>query len=125
MKTTLNHLHHQNTDWLRELDFYKQEVGVLTSRLEEVASANTAMEVAQNVEHFQNKFIILSEQLDVLTHDIKLKEEALQLVIRTKPEHIDEKSAQPDQSTLKRVNDFTKNMADTRFEFNRFLSETL
>lgn len=125
MKTTLNHLHHQNTDWLRELDFYKQEVELLTKRLEEVAGANTGMEVSQNIEHFQNKFILLSEQLDILNHDIKLKEEALQLVIATKPEHIDEKTAQPDHATLKRVNDFVKNMADTRFEFNRFLSEAL
>lgn len=125
MKTTLNHLHHQNADWLRELDFYKQEVALLTERLEEVASANTSMKVGQNVEHFQNKFIILKEQLDVLNHDIKLKEEALQLVIKTKPEHIDEKSALPDDVTQKRINDFMKNMADTRFEFNRFLSQAL
>lgn len=125
MKTTLNHLHHQNTDWLRELDFYKQEVALLTERLEEVASANTAIEVMQNVEHFQNKFIVLKEQLDVLSHDIKLKEQALQLVIKSKPEHIDEKTSMPDHATLKRLNDFVKNMADTRFEFNRFLSETL
>lgn len=38
MKASINSLHHQETDWLRELEFYKQEISVLTNRLEEVAA---------------------------------------------------------------------------------------
>ncbi len=125
MKTTLNNLHHQNTDWLRELDFYKHEMSVLTKRLEEVAKANTAMAVAQQVEHFQNKFIIIDEQLDILTHDVKIKEQVLMQVVETKPEHIDEKAVVPDSEMQNRVNDLFKNIGDTRFEFNRFLAEVM
>lgn len=118
-------MHHQNSDWLRELDFYKHEIGVLTTRLEEVSKANTGIDVNKKVEHFQNKFIVLNEQLDILNHDIKLKEEALELIIETKPEHIDEKAVQPNDIMLNRVNDLTKVIADTRFNFNKFLAETL
>jgi hypothetical protein len=125
MKTTLNHLHHQHTDWLRELEFYKLELGILTERLAEVASANTAMSVAQQVEHFQNRFILLNEQLDVLRHDVKLKEQALQEEIKTKPSHIDEKISQPTETLLERVSYLFKSIADTRFEFNGFLAKTL
>jgi hypothetical protein len=125
MKTTLNHLHHQHTDWLRELDFYKLELKLLTERLAEVASANTAMSVAQQVEHYQNRFILLNEQLDVLRHDVKLKEQALQEEIKTKPSHIDEKISHPGESLLERVNYLFKSIADTRFEFNGFLAKTL
>ena len=57
MKTSLNALHHQGNDWLRELEFYKDELALLTTRLEEVASKNTDKDVLAQVEHFQNKFV--------------------------------------------------------------------
>lgn len=125
MKTTLNHLHHQHTDWLRELDFYKHEIKVLTTRLEEVAGANTAAAIGQQVEHYQNKFVLLNEQLDVMIHDVKLKEQALEKTIQAAPEHIDEKVTAPDTQLLGRVNDLAKSIADTRFNFNGFLAKTL
>ena len=125
MKTTLNHLHHQHTDWLRELDFYKIELKVLTERLAEVASANTALPVMQQVEHFQNRFVLLNEQLDVQMHEVKLAEKALQEKVKSMPEHIDQKAIQPNEKLHADVSYLFKNIADTRFEFNGFLAKTL
>jgi hypothetical protein len=56
MKASISTLHHQDIDWLRELDFYKGEIAILNKRLEEVITGNTDVSVTSQVEHFQNKF---------------------------------------------------------------------
>jgi hypothetical protein len=125
MKTTLNTLHHQDGDWMRELEFYKEEIAILTNRLEEVASKNTETKVTSLVEHYQNKFIMLREQLDTLNHDIKIRETGVRDISKDKPEHINEKMTVTKDQVQQRMKGFTTSFADTRFEFNKFLSETL
>ena len=123
MKTSINALHHQGTDWLREMEFYKEEIAILTKRLEEASGLSSDKDVAAQVEHFQNKFVVLREQLDILKHDIGIKNHELQELTRQKPEHIHEKSTEMADSLRDRVKMFAATMADTRFEFNRFLSK--
>lgn len=125
MKTSLTALHHQHTDWLRELGFYKDELAILTHRLEEVAKANTAMEVGQRVEQFQNRFIILREQVDVLLHDVKAKEHELTDMAMDKPAHVHQKIVDTDDQLLERVAYLAKSLGQTRFEFNAFAAKTL
>ena len=125
MKTSVSTLHHQATDWLRELEFYKQEIGILSTRLEEVAGKNTDKEVLAQVEHFQNKFIMLREQLDVLKHDVNQRSEEINELAKTRPEHINERFASTSDKLLERFKDYTRSVADTRYEFNTFLSKTM
>lgn len=124
-KTSINALHHQGNDWLRELEFYKEELAILTSRLEEVVSKNTNKEILANVEHFQNKFIMLREQLDILRHDVNQRNEKLTELAKTRPDHIDERLTSISDKLLDRMKDFAHSIADTRFEFNIFLAKTL
>jgi hypothetical protein len=44
------------------------------------------------VEHFENKFKILSNNLDVLKHDINLAHEEVMKTIAAKPDHSHEKT---------------------------------
>lgn len=125
MKTSISTLHHQGTDWLRELEFYKEELGILITRLEEVVSKNTDKEVLAQVEHFQNKFIMLREQLDILKHDVNQRNEEVTELAKTRPEHIHERFGTTSDKLLERVKDFARSIADIRFEFNSFLSKTL
>lgn len=125
MKTSISALHHQATDWLRELEFYKQEIGILTNRLGEVAEKYTAQEVLAQVEHFQNKFIMLGEQLDILKHDVNQRSEEINELAKTRPEHISERFSTTNDKLLERVKDYTRSIADTRYEFNTFLSKTM
>lgn len=125
MKASLNFLHHQSTDWLRELAFYKDELAILTKRLEEAAAKNTSGEVLAQVEHFQNRFIMLREQADILKHDISVRAKEVEELVKSKPEHIDEKFAATNDTDLTRVKDFSKSISDTRFEFNTFLSKVM
>lgn len=125
MKASLNFLHHQSNDWNRELEFYKDEIAVLAKRLEEAASKNTSKEILAQVEHFQNKFIMLREQVDVLKHDVSAYAKSIEDIVKDKPEHTNEKSSSTNEALLERVNDLAKSLANTRFEFNGFLANTL
>ena len=125
MKASLNFLHHQNNDWLRELAFYKDELSILTKRLEEAASKNTAQEVLAQVEHFQNKFIMLREQLDILRHDVNERQQQVEKIAASKPEHINEKVDTVRDEVFSRMKDMAHSVADTRYEFNRFVGTAL
>ncbi|HWB62611.1 MAG TPA: hypothetical protein VG603_03800 [Chitinophagales bacterium] len=125
MKASLNSLHHQDSDWQRELEFYKEEIAILTTRLEEVTKENTGSDVMKEVEHFQNKFIMLREQVDTLHHDINVREQGVEAIAKEKPEHIDERFNKVKDSVLNRMKELAASVADTRFEFNRFLAKTL
>jgi hypothetical protein len=60
----------EHNAWIRGLDFYNQELGFLTERLQEIASDNTKDEVLQEVENFQDQFIIHQRYIDDLKNDI-------------------------------------------------------
>jgi hypothetical protein len=125
MKASLNSLHHQTADWLREMDFYKQELAMLERRLGEVAANNTAKEVSAQVEHFQNVFIITKEQLDILSHDLREEESVIEAKVKQAPEHTNEKYTPTFDKMHERVKTFASGFADMRFAFNTFLSKTL
>ena len=125
MQTTLNQLHHQAIDWERELNFYKDELKILKSRLEDVVSKNTHQEVLAQAEHFQNKFIILGEQMAVMHHDLNLRNDNINKLVIESPEHIDERISVIRGGMLGQFKSLATSIADTRFEFNVFLSKVL
>lgn len=125
MKTSLNYLHHQSTEWMREVTFYKEELNVLKTRLEDVVARNTDTEVLAQVDHFENKFKVLSNNLDILKHDINLAHEDVLKTIASKPNHTHEKSEDPNDGLAARVSDLTSDINNTRHELTKFLSKTL
>ncbi len=68
--TSIPHTNVEHSDWVRSLDFYKDELGILKSRLTEVAGKNTGDEAAKGAEHFENQFKIQITNIDKLRHDI-------------------------------------------------------
>jgi hypothetical protein len=69
-KISITHLDNKHGDWLRALDFYKQEIGILKGRLTEIASKNTGPDAMKQVEHFENQFKIHINNSDELKHEI-------------------------------------------------------
>ena len=55
----IKHISNLHSDALRGLDFYKQEIGILKKRLEEIAADNTGHEVAESIERFQNPILFI------------------------------------------------------------------
>jgi hypothetical protein len=63
-------LNYEHFDWLKAIDFYKDDLSVLQKRLAEVAFKNSGKEVAADVEHFQNQLIVQRNNLEELSHNI-------------------------------------------------------
>jgi hypothetical protein len=68
--TNASLLNYEHFDWLKAIDFYKDDLSVLQKRLAEVAFKNTGKEVMADVEHFQNQIIVQRNNLEELSHGI-------------------------------------------------------
>ena len=125
MKDSTAHLHLICEDFKRTLQFYKSEIPFYKKRLEEISIKNTAEEIRKQVEHFENKFIAMNENLDVLMHDVNIKQDAILKDAKEKPDFINLKVNET-ADDLKALIDFTaKDFDETKEHFYRFLSEHL
>jgi hypothetical protein len=69
-KVSIKHVNNEHNDWLRALDFYKEELNVLKTRLTEVAGKNTGKEVELLSSHYENQIKLQTTNIDTLRHDI-------------------------------------------------------
>ena len=125
MKDSTAHLHLICEDFKRTLQFYKSEIPFFKKKLEEISIKNTAEEIRKQVEHFENTFIAMNENLDVLMHDVNIKQDAILKDAKEKPDFINLKVNET-ADDLKALIDFTaKEFAEKKEHFYRFLSEHL
>ena len=125
MKDSTAHLHLICEDFKRTLQFYKSEIPFFKERLDEISEKNTAEEIRKQVEHFENTFIAMNENLDVLMHEVNIKQDAILRDAKEKPDFINLKVKET-ADDLKALIDFTaKEFAETKEHFYRFLSEHL
>lgn len=117
--------HAENTEWTNKLNFYKDEIKIMTGRLEEVASKNSSGEVLANVEHFQNQLIIQRNNIDEALHAVKMNEEELQAEINDNPVAVDRRSVEYHAIEKDMVDSFEKNFNELRSEFNEFVGKWL
>ena len=116
-------LNYEHSDWLKAIDFYKEDIIILQKRLTEVSFKNTSKEAMAGVEHFQNQFLIQRNNLDELRHYIN---EHIQHFVKDAQVHGDNLESQTIDEHLQRKDEFLsleKIMADLRHEFNDFLSK--
>jgi hypothetical protein len=57
--------------WLNEIEFYNSELVNMQHQLADFTPTFYKKYFAENVSHFQNRFIYLMEVIEVLRHDIK------------------------------------------------------
>jgi hypothetical protein len=125
MKDTTAHMHLICQEWTRTLQFYKTEIPFFKKRLEEVVNKNTGEDVLKQVEHFENEFKIMNNNLDELLHDVNLKQDALMKGAMDKPNFINVKMIDTN-GDLEALIDFTEiEFSKTKKDFYRFLSNTL
>ncbi|MCB9319515.1 MAG: hypothetical protein H6570_09550 [Lewinellaceae bacterium] len=75
-------LHAEHLSWKNDLEFYLDDLAVLTHRLEEIATGNHDSEAMRWVEHFQNQFIRQREVNDEIRHQINVHEDLLVSIAR-------------------------------------------
>lgn len=126
MKTSLiidQHLEH--SQWLKTIDFYRDEIKIIQSRLEEVASKNTGKEIAVQVEHFQNQLIIQRSTLDQLSHDIHIHEQELTANVIDNPVASDRRKLPVPIEHEEGMMMFEKIFNELRHDFIRFLAKVM
>jgi len=127
MKNQINikYIKNLNNDVLRGIGFYTQELTILQERLQEIAGDNTARDVQEQVEHFQNQFIIHERCLaelkqDIHRNDLDIKADLL-LSGTTVSDTVAAEHARVHDSYINEEKIFN----DLRHEFNRFSAEWL
>jgi|ERR1043165_684158 predicted nucleic acid-binding Zn-ribbon protein len=121
MKTSLSALHHQASDWLRELDFYANEIAILQHRLKEYASGTMTPEEAKQCDDFNKQFNNLELAISGLKHDVNVREAVIENLTKETGEKSDEINT-PEDVILKQVTDLLREISDTRLFFNMFLA---
>jgi hypothetical protein len=124
-KASIYTQHSENTEWTSKLNFYKDDIKIMTGRLEEVAAKNNSQEVLAEVEHFQNQLIIQRNNIDEALHAVKINEEALQAEIKSNPVAVDHRSVAYHAQEKDMIESFEKNFNDLRGEFNEFVGKWL
>jgi len=115
--------HAEHTDWLSKMKFYTDEISVIKNRLGEIASKNTDKEVLAQIEHFQNQMIIQKNNIDEISHAIKMDEEALQKEIKENPTAVDHRKVVYHAKEKDAVDSFEKNFNEIRNEFKAFAAK--
>jgi len=123
MKANIIDQHLENQDWLKRLDFYKEEITILKERLDEVTKKNNASDFLKDVEHFQNQFIVQRNNIDELAHSIKKNEQGLVKEVNSNPVAVDHRKVENHLAEEDIIGYFEKNFAELRGEYNRFLSK--
>jgi len=121
----LKDLHSDHSEWIQNLQFYRDEIKTFKHRLEEIITQNTKMEVTANVEHFQNQFIRQNEVIDELIHDINAEEKKLVENVQNNAVATDHRKMDVNEKLVDQMTTFVKIYSELKTEFNRFASDTL
>lgn len=123
-KISIKHINNLHNDWLRTLDFYGGELGVLRNRLTEVAGKNSDKEMLAEVEHYENQFKLKKENVDILSHNIR--ENLAQIASQAEGAHagfVDAKLQENHTELGVQVTTEEKLINELRHNFNSFASK--
>jgi len=70
-KVDIKHIANLNSESVRGLDFYLDELKIMQERLDEIAAANTGEEVLKKIDHFQDEIIIHKGAIELLESSIR------------------------------------------------------
>lgn len=118
-------LHEEHTAWLKEIDFFRDELQIMQKRLDEIASKYTKADVLKEVEHFQNQFKIHRNHLDELAHSAREHEQYLQNKLKQNDTAADKQRSFDHPVMRDRFQTQEKMFNELRHEFNKFLSKTM
>ncbi len=121
-KTELNHV--EMYEWLKALDFYKNELKFWRKHLAEVVSKNASHHTLQHAEHFQNQVIIQEEHIDILRHDVKQFENHLQAEL-TSGNGVSAITINVESQLRDRLRTFEHIYVDLKHEYYSFLRKNM
>jgi hypothetical protein len=123
--TSVKNVTNEHAGWKSALGFYKDELAIFKNRLTEVAGKNTSKETMQMTEHFQNQFLIQTENIDTLQHDINEHLNAMVKEAQNDAGHLSKEQLVAHAKLKSRFESEQKVFAGIKKEFNAFLSKVM
>jgi uncharacterized protein (DUF342 family) len=118
----ISHIGNKHNEWIRGLDFYKDDIHILEERLSELSTHQLVMLAKQQMEHFQNQFIIQRNNIDVLKHRINEHLKHLGKEAGAHAGHIERNTEKEHEELGDEYAMIEKVMSELRHEFNNYLS---
>jgi phage-related tail protein len=122
-KTNIRHWHSSHNDWLRALDFYKDEIDILRERLNEVAGKNTAEDVKAQVEHFENQFTVQRANIEKLQGEISANVASIAKDSSENTGFVEGRLMETFKTNEESYNNEEKIINELRHSFNRFCAD--
>jgi hypothetical protein len=119
----IKHIASLHSDALRGLDFYNTELGILQERLAEIAGKNTALEVQEQVDHFQNQFMIHANVFKLLTQALHDNSKKIKSEVHELAGFVDAGDIEENEDLYGDYLTEEKIFNELRHEFNRFAAE--
>jgi hypothetical protein len=123
--TSIKNVTNEHAEWKSTLGFYKDELVIFKNRLTEVAGKNTSKETMQMTEHFQNQFLIQTENIDTLQHDINEHLNAMAKEVQDDAGHISKEQLVTHVKLKTRFESEQKVFTGIKKEFAGFLSKVM
>ncbi|HNR47746.1 MAG TPA: hypothetical protein PKN14_00720 [Bacteroidia bacterium] len=120
-KIDLNHV--ELLEWLKALDFYKNELRFWRKHLSHVVTSNTNKDILREAEHFQNQVIIQEDQIDIIRHDVKQLENRMddEFEAISKGGKVTQETLEIETSLRERMKVFEHLYVDLKHDYYTFL----
>lgn len=116
----VSNLGHDHQQWLKSIDFYKDDIKVLQHRLTEIVNKNNSKDVLAKAEHFQNQFIVQRNNIDELRHRINSHEAKVAKDVREHVGKVESVQVLEHNDIKGEVEGFEKIINELRKDFNEF-----
>ena len=121
--TNTTQVNAEHQEWVKGLDFYKDDIHILENRLTEISTKNTTFEARQGIEHFQNQFLVQRNNIDELRHKIKEHISTYGKMTELAEEVVENEKLAEHENLKDEYLSFEKVIKDLRQEFNIYLAK--
>jgi cytosine/adenosine deaminase-related metal-dependent hydrolase len=112
----------EHNEWLKGLDFYRDDLKIHERRLLELAGRSADPEISKGVEHFQNQFLIQRNTMDELRHSIREHAAEFGRNVARGDGHQSVQMSTTHEALRDGYRSFEKVINELRHEFTSFLS---
>jgi len=113
--------HEENVKWMKDPEFYRDEIKVMEGRLAEVAGANTSKNVLAGVEQLQNRLIVQKNNINGLKHAINVNNHGIENEIKKNKTAVDHRNMTDHSDLREQFGSFVKSYQETKTDLNLFL----
>ncbi len=119
----LNQMLYEHQSWLRVVDFFEEENVYLKKRLAEVVYNNTNKDFLALAERYQNLFIIKTNFMQELRHDINEQEDIIKKALLQPQQYLTSDFFNQHLKLQHDTGFLEKDFAKIRNEFNKYITQ--